>query len=325
MEIFLKKCKKEYRFMKSAKNISVLPDTAGIKSSIAGIGLFMSSAECCSAFGTDVTGMIRMNTEKGYGKHFFKKSPSAPRKTLAFTLIELLVVIAIIAILAGMLLPALKSARNKAKDTNCKSQIKQVFTMLTLYAGDYDGIFPYPTYSSASTNQYISYKNLLIYLKYAKATAAGASSEVFTCPNAKFLVNNYFGYGLRGYNQQTKTQWDLRGSKPVCRYTFSDQNRQAVLDITMDKFILLGDSWYWQSGKENEENYYSSLLMGTNNTSNRRSLPAARHEKNGNFAFADGHVESITGTTLIAGACGGNGYKFDAYWMKGMRFGAKVN
>jgi prepilin-type N-terminal cleavage/methylation domain-containing protein len=59
-----------------------------------------------------------------------------------FTLIELLIVIAIIAILASMLLPALKNARESAKKIACTSNLKQLGTTVQMYANDFNGYFP---------------------------------------------------------------------------------------------------------------------------------------------------------------------------------------
>lgn len=78
------------------------------------------------------------------------------RPLFRFTLVELLVVISVIAILAALLLPALKSAKDKAVGIRCMSQMKQINPGIVMYTSDNDGFLPIYLRTLVATNAYSS-------------------------------------------------------------------------------------------------------------------------------------------------------------------------
>jgi prepilin-type N-terminal cleavage/methylation domain-containing protein len=119
------------------------------------------------------------------------------RSLKGFTLIELLVVIAILAVLAALLLPAIGSARSKARRTACVNNLRQISLGVRLYSDDASDVPPALGAAAASTNilsLYMGYKQLMKHY-VGLNTASSPQDRLFACPADTFYMDIFSGAG----------------------------------------------------------------------------------------------------------------------------------
>ncbi len=220
---------------------------------------------------------------------FIKPAPRQP--CAAFTLIELLVVIAIIAILAGMLLPALSKSKSKAHGILCMSNQKQLNTAWMMYADDHERFINNHGRDETRETRQNWVNNVLdwnssddntntAYLTDNKiAPYTGRNVGIFKCPADRSMAAN-------GARNRSMAMNAMIGDTGVLTNRFNPEYKQYLkssdLDSPTQRFVFID---------EHPDTINDGFFVNTINSLTWGNVPASYHMGASSFSFADGHVQ----------------------------------
>ena len=219
----------------------------------------------------------------------------------SFTLLELLIVIAILAILAGLLLPALGAARNKARSIECLGNLRQNALAMQMYSMDFGGHVV--TYTKDSSKATIPWTMILFEGKYVPGTSY-LKTKTFLCPALppEGFVDPYRTYGSLRFNDMWEADY-FENEKGWGNFCLRD-----VAMATQEFYYLpqklkkpsqalhFADTLYISPGNlgDGVGFYYMPLMVIANATL------SVHHDRKANIAFFDGHAAAVSDAALQA-------------------------